>query len=167
MERHFGVNSQAEWENQNEDEFSEILKMSLEHYQATALNIAIDNIMSSDDKYSQIASIAKPLIKLAKDNNEIALSIIQQSSQYVADYILTLVDQISYNNNNLIIIANGGILKSSFYRDSLVDALSFDFDKINWLFPSISTAYYPGLLSCKILGLSTSVEDILKENPVV
>ena len=154
-------------ENQNEDEFSEILKMSLEHYQATALNIAIDNIMSSDDKYSQIASIAKPLIKLAKDNNEIALSIIQQSSQYVADYILTLVDQISYNNNNLIIIANGGILKSSFYRESLVDALSFDFDKINWLFPSISTAYYPGLLSCKILGLSTSVEDILKENPVV
>jgi len=153
-------------EEQDQDEFSEILDLSLNHYQTKDLNSAIDRIMISDDRYSQIASLAKPLIGCANNDNQIALSIIQQSSQYAADYILTLADQISYTNNDLFIIANGGILNSSFYRQSLTDALSFDFDNINWLLPSISTAYYPGLLSCKILGLSTTVKDILKENPI-
>ena len=152
---------------QNENEFLELLNMSLEHYQAKELNVAVDDIMTSDDKYSRIASISKPLIKLAKNDNQIALSIVQQSSQYVTDYILTLLDQVSYTNDELIIIANGGILENSFYRDSLIDALSFDFKNVSWLFPSISTAYYPGLLSCKILEINTNVEDILKENPVV
>ena len=86
---------------------------------------------------------------------------------YVADYILTLIDQISYTANELIIIANGGVLNNSFYRDSLEDAISFDFNNLKWLFPTISTAYYPGLLSCKIIGIDIKVEDILKENPIL
>ena len=149
---------------QDENEFSELLDMTLGHYQATELNTVLDSIMNSDDRYSAIASVSKPLIALAEEGNEIALSIMQQSTQYIAEYILTLIDQVSYLNDELIIISNGGVLGSSFYRESLTDALSFDFDKINWLFPSISTAYYPGLLSCKIIGVNINVEDILKEN---
>tara|TARA_B110000116_G_scaffold232357_1_gene215714 strand:- start:143 stop:1129 length:987 start_codon:yes stop_codon:yes gene_type:complete len=152
---------------QDENEFSELLNMTLKHYHATELNTILDEIMNSDDKYSAIASISEPLIHLGTRGNQIALSIIQQSTQYVAEYILTLTDQISYTNDKLIIIANGGILGNSFYRESLADALSFDFKHISWLFPSISTAYYPGLLSCKILGMNIKVEDILKENPIV
>ena len=152
---------------QDENEFSDLLAMTLKHYQATELNVALDEIMNSDDKYSAIASVSKPLIDLAENGNQIAISIIQQSTQYVADQVLALIDQISYMNDDLIIIANGGILGNSFYRESLSDALSFDFKNINWLFPSISTAYYPGLLSCKILGININVEDILKENPIV
>ena len=151
---------------QDEEDFSELLNMTLKHYHATEFNTILDEIMNSDDKYSSIASISKPLINLAEDGNQIALSIIQQSTQYVAEYILTLIDQISYTNDELIIIANGGILGNPFYRESLIDALSFDFKHISWLFPSISTAYYPALLSCKILGIDINVEDILKENPI-
>ena len=150
----------------DEDEFSNLLDMTLKHYQATELNSVVDDIMNSSDKFSSIASVSEPLMDLAKNGNQIALSIIQQSTQHIADYILTLADQTSYVNDNLIIIANGGIMKNSFYRDSLKDALSFDFKDINWLFPSISTAYYPGLLSCKILGIDVNVEHILKGNPI-
>ena len=152
---------------QDENEFSELLDMTLKHYQTTELNNLLDGIMDSDDKYSTIASVSKPLISLAKKENQIALSIVQQSTQHVAEHILTLTDQISYLNDDLIIIANGGVLEDSFYRQSLEDALSFDFDNINWLFPSISTAYYPGLLSCKLLGININVEHILKDNPIV
>ena len=152
---------------QDENDFSDLLNMALKHYGVAELNTALDEIMNSDDKYSSIASISKPLINLAEEGNQIALSIIQQSTQYIAEHILTLTDQISYTNKELIIIANGGVLGNLFYRESLIDALSFDFKNISWLFPSISTAYYPGLLSCKILGVNINVEDILKENPVV
>lgn len=152
---------------QDENDFSDLLNMTLKHYDVSELNTALDEIMNSDDKYSSIASISKPLINLAEGGNQIALSIIQQSTQYIAEHILTLTDQISYTNEELIIIANGSVLGNPFYRESLIDALSFDFKNISWLFPSISTAYYPGLLSCKILGININVEDILKENPVV
>ena len=152
---------------QDENDFSDLLNMALKHYDVSELNTALDEIMNSDDKYSSIASISKPLINLAEEGNQIALSIIQQSTQYIAEHILTLTDQISYTNEELIIIANGSVLGNPFYRESLIDALSFDFKNISWLFPSISTAYYPGLLSCKILGININVEDILKENPVV
>ena len=151
---------------QDEGEFNELLDMTLEHYSVNELNIALDEIMITDDKYTQVASIAKPLLNLAKKGNEIALSIVQQSSQYAVDYILSLLDQVSFKDGELLIIANGGIIRDEFYRSSLVDALSFDYNNIKWLFPMISSAYYPGLLSCKILGIDITVEDILKENPI-
>ena len=119
--------------------------------------------MSSNDRYKKVASICKPLFELAKKGNEIALSIVQQGSQHMADKILLLCDQISYTNDEIIIIANGGILRDSFFRKALSDALSFDFTSTKWLFPTISSAYYPGLISSKILGIDISINDILKQ----
>ena len=118
--------------------------------------------MKKDSRYSEVSSVAMPLLRLAENGNEIAISIVQQSSQCIADQIILLADQITYPNKELLIIANGGILNNLLYRNSLMDALAFDFSVINWLFPSLSTAYYPGLLSCKILGMDTTVKDIMK-----
>ena len=150
-------------EDYNEKDYNELLDMSLEFYQFSELNDAIDNIMSSNDRYKKVASICKPLFELAKKGNEIALSIVQQGSQHMADKILLLCDQISYTNDEIIIIANGGILRDSFFRKALSDALSFDFTSTKWLFPTISSAYYPGLISSKILGIDISINDILKQ----
>ena len=147
----------------NEKDYNQLLKMSLEFYDATELNEAIDTIMSSSDRYRKIASICKPLFQLAKNGNEMALSIVQQGSQHIADKIILLCDKISYTNNEMIIISNGGIMNSSFFRKALSDALSFDFKKVNWLFPTINTAYYPGLISSKILGLNVNINNILSE----
>ena len=147
---------------QDENEFSEILGMFETHFKINEISDFIDSVMKRDSRYAEIASIATPLLSLAEDGNEIALSIVQQSTQCMAEQIILLADQIAYPNNELLIIANGGILNNSLYRNSLVDALAFDFNSVNWLFPSLSTAYYPGLFSCKILGIDTTVKDIMK-----
>ena len=146
---------------QDETEFQELLDMSLNHFDAKELNLAVDEIMESDDRHRQIASLSKPLIALAEKGNQIALSIVQQSSQHIAETILVLVDQILYPGDELLIITNGSIMNNPFYMDSLADAIRFDFKSIKWLTPTISTAYYPGLLSCKILGLDVGVKDIV------
>ena len=150
--------------NHNEIEFQELLDMCLNHFSAEELNLAIDKIMQSEDRYRQIASLSTPLINVAEQGNELALSIVQQSSQYIAEAILLLVDQISYSGEELTIITNGSIMNNSFYMNSLADAIKFDFKKIKWLTPIISTAYYPGLLSCKILGLDVGVKDIVSRS---
>ena len=101
-------------ENYNEKEFNELLAMALDFFDSTELNIAIDKIMESSDRYRKIASICDPLFELAKAGNEIAISIVQQGSQHIADMIIFLCDQISYTNDELILIANGGIINNTF-----------------------------------------------------
>jgi len=147
----------------DEKDYNELLQMSLDFYNATELNEAVDKIMSSSDRYRKIASICKPLFELAKDGNELALSIVQQGSQHIADKIILLSDKISYTDDEMMIISNGSIMNDSFFRKALSDALSFDFKSVGWLFPTIGSAYYPGLISCKILGLDVSINDILKQ----
>ena len=149
---------------QDEIEFQELLDMCLSHFDTKELNLAIDEIMESDDRHRQIASLSTPLITLAEKGNQIALSIVQQSSQHIAETILLLVDQISYPGEELLIITNGSIMNNPFYMDSLADAIRFDFKSIKWLTPTISTAYYPGLLSCKILGLNIGIKDIVNRS---
>ena len=147
---------------QDENEFSELLDMFKTHFKISETSEFLESVMKRDSRYAEISSIAVPLLNLAEDGNEIALSIVQQSSQCMADQIILLADQIAYPSTELLIIANGGILNNLLYRNSLVDALAFDFSSINWLFPSLSTAYYPGLFSCKILGIDTTIKDIMK-----
>ena len=67
-------------------------------------------------------------------------------------------------NDELILIANGGVINNALFRKSLADALSFDFKSIKWLFPTISTSYYPGLMSAKMLGMKININDIIREN---
>ncbi len=151
-------------EDHNEEEFNELLDMTLNFFDSNELNLAIDSIMQSADRYRKIASICNPLFDLAKSGNEIAISIVQQGSQHIADMIIFLCDQISYINDELIIIANGGVINNALFRKSLADALSFDFKSIKWLFPTISTSYYPGLMSAKMLGMKININDIIREN---
>ena len=144
------------------NEYAEILNMFVSHFNVKEVSEYLDSVMERDSRYTEISSLSVPLIKLAENGNEIALTIVQQSSQFVAEQVIYLADQIDYPGKELLIIANGGVLNSTLYRDSLKDALAFDFGAINWLFPSLSTAYYPGLVSCKMLGVETTVKDIMK-----
>ena len=149
-------------EDHNEKEYNELLDMTLNFFEYDELNSAIDTIMQSNDRYQKIASVCDSLLNLANNGNEIAISIVQQGSQHIADMIIFLCDQISYINDELILIANGGVMNNSFFRKSLSDSLSFDFTSIKWLFPTISSAYYPGLLSAKMLGMKVSINDIIE-----
>ena len=151
-------------EDHNERDFNELLERTLDFLGFDELNLAIDTIMQSNDRYQKIASICDYLFDLANNGNEIAISIVQQGSQHIADMIIVLCDQISYINDELIIIANGGVMNNSFFRKSLSDALSFDFTNIKWLFPTISSAYYPGLLSAKMLGMKVDINNIIENS---
>ena len=149
-------------EEHDESEFNDLLNMTLNSFNTNELNLGIDQVMQSNDRYRKIASLSSGILELGENGNEIAISIIQQSSQHIADMILFLCDQISYINDELILIANGSIMNNEFYRKSLSDALIFDFSSMKWLFPNISSAYYPGLLSAKMLGMKVTINDLIE-----
>ena len=148
-------------------DIEQVLELVENHFGESDLSILLDSIMKSDDSVREIASISKFLIELAESKNELALSIIQESTSHVSNYLLSLLDMIEYDSFDLVAISNGSVINNKFYLSSLNDALSFDLGNIKWLSPSISTAYYPGLLSSRIKGSEVLITDIVSGEYVV
>ena len=124
---------------------------------------ALEYISNHQDSLALKASIAKDVL-LISNKNEIALSILQEATCNVADYIINLNEMLDYDNvNELVLFANGSVLKSSIFRKSLNDALSFHYSKVNWISSKISAAYgaamIAGLSKDKI---SIDIKNIIK-----
>ena len=87
-------------------------------------------IEQGDDIFCQLSSLGQDAIDLAMKGNDVALSIVQEGTRYVADYILNICERLDMINLSEIIIAiNGNVIKNNFYRKMLNEALQFDFKK--------------------------------------
>ena len=106
--------------------------------------------------------MAEAIIGLAERENEIALSVVQEATHNVAEYILTLTDKLDYKENNIVLAGNGSVIRNDFFRKSLNDELQFNFSEIKWIFSSISPAYGAGILAARLHDVTVSVSDILK-----
>jgi len=107
----------------------------------------LEYISNDDDSLALKASITKDIIGIS-NHNDVALSVLQEATYNVADYIINLNQLLDYkNNNDLVLFGNGGVIRSSIYRKSLNDALSFNFSKINWILSDISAAYGPAMVA--------------------
>ena len=64
--------------------------------------------------------------------------------------------------------ANGSVIKSSIYRKSLNDALSFHFPKINWILSGVSAAYGSAMLAALSMDKNKiTVKQIIKGDYLV
>ena len=131
-------------------DIKEILSSSLEHYQIDGFASLMQKIDDSDEKIAMIASFAKKVILLAEEGNECARSIVQQATRIVAEYIIEVRDTLEYGKDEIIVAGNGSVLRNSYFRSELNNALSFDFKDIKWVFLDISPAYAVGTLSGRI-----------------
>ena len=102
------------------------------------------------------------IIDLAKNGNDIALSVLQEGTRHVGDYIIHLVDEMSFNKKNIIIAGNGSIIKNDFYRSLIADSLKFDFDNINWIFSDIPCSFSSGVLAAQGKNINISLNKIIQ-----
>ena len=124
----------------------------------------LNDIVEDDNKVVfNIASLAPEILKLAEEGNDIALSIIQEATTYVADYIINIFNELDINKNNVLISGHGSIIKNNFYRKLLNEALQFDLKNIKWIFSHISSAYGAGLIASKYKGINISIDEIVEK----
>ena len=116
----------------------------------------------NENVFSVLASLSEDAIDLAESGNDIALSIIQEGTRCVADYVISLCQKINISELDIFIGINGSIVNNKFYRKLLEDSLQFDFKKINWLTSILSPAYGSGLLAANYKGFDISLNDIVK-----
>ena len=117
-----------------------------------------------DNPILKIDSIAEDVIEFASRGNDLALSVIQEGTTYVADYITFIYNELRLNKNNVIIAAHGSIISNKFYRRVLHEALQFEFSNIHWVFTNLSSAYGAGLIAAQYKNIDISLNKIKNWN---
>ena len=143
-------------------DLEDIMSVFLKHVDEEEYQTAMENLNENVDAVSIIAGITEAIIGLAEKGNEVALSVLQEASHAVSEYIITLTDELHYNENNIVLSGNGSVIRNDFFRNSVNDELRFNFPDIKWTFSSISPAYGAGILAAKIYDVHVKVSDIVK-----
>jgi len=141
----------------------ELLNIIYESLDIDNLDQDIENILQSSESVRKVASLAKEIIFLASTKNEIALSIIQEATTSIADYIIDLLSKLNYHSKEIILSANGSVIKNDFFRKALNDALQFNFNKVNWIVSKIPPAYGSAILAAKYKNINIELSDIINK----
>ena len=72
----------------------EILDIIYRVLEIDNLDDDLDKILKSSEAVREVASLSKYIINLAKDNNEVAISIIQEATTAISEYIIELLSVI-------------------------------------------------------------------------
>ena len=143
-------------------DLEDIMSVFLKHVDEEEYQAAMENLNENVDAVSIIAGITEAIIGLAEKGNEVALSVLQEATHAVSEYIITLTDELHYNENHIVLSGNGSVIRNDFFRNSVNDELRFNFPDIKWTFSSISPAYGAGILAAKIYDVHVKVSDIVK-----
>ncbi len=112
----------------------EIMNIFLQSVNEDDFQTALQDIKESEDSVQIIAQLAAPVIQLAEAGNNIALSVVQEATHAVANYITSLTDEINYSKKNIILAGNGSVIQNDYFRGSINDELRFQFPDIKWIF---------------------------------
>ena len=140
----------------------ELLNMIYDVLEISNLDDDIEQVLNSSEAVRKVASLSKHIIDLANNHNEIALSIIQEATTFISDYIIELADKLGYQSKDLVLAANGSIIKNQFFRKALNDALQFNFNRINWIISKLSPAYGAAILAAKYKNINLQTSEIIK-----
>ena len=147
----------------NDDkDLHDLYKIILKNTNSSDFSNLSEIFLNDKDSVSIIASIAKDLIYTAENGNDIALSILQEGSYQVGEYILHMLEKLKRDKKNVIISGHGSVLKNLFYRKLINQSLEFEISNLQWLFSDISPAYSAGIMSAKHNNIDISIEKIVE-----
>ena len=154
--------------NVDQGDYQSLLSCACSFYQVNDYQEILNEINSSNDSISYIASFAKEIIAIAEtENNQLGIRLVQHATRIIADYIIELRDTLEYGNQNIILAGNGSVLKNNFFRKELNNALSFEFNDIKWIFLDIAGAYTAGLFSARLKSFDLDRKDIINNTTLI
>ena len=121
-----------------------------------------DYIENSDDIFTYLASFGEDVIDLAESGNDVALSITQEGTRYVSEYIKSIAEKMNIINSDVMLSINGSIIKNNFYRNLLEESLQYDFNKIHWISSVLSPAYGAGIMAGNYKNINFNLSYIIK-----
>lgn len=148
-----------------DEDLNQIFNIVISRFKVETFRDLYGKIERGDDLFIHLASLGKDTIDLAKSGNDVALSIVQEGTRYISDYIIRMSERLNILTSNDIIIAiNGSVIKNKFYRKLLEESLQFEFKNIHWVSSPISPAYGAGLISANYNNINISAKEIIEKN---
>ncbi len=147
-------------------DLTELNDAILSQTECESFSSAVEKITKSENRVLETASITKIICDLTEQGNDVALAIVQEATEGIADYIRELVQNMNYKNDSIVLAGNGNVIRNNIFRKILDDALRFDFEKITWIFSSVSPAYGAGMIASKLIDIEITLNSIVKGNAV-
>mgnify|MGYP001158305103 CR=1 FL=1 len=145
-----------------DDDMKQIYGSVKKNMEIKDMNSLEDTIQNQTNIVFKTSSLAIDILKFAEEGNDVALSVIQEATRNVAEYIIYLIDEMKFNKNKVILAGNGSIIKNDFYRKSLNDALQFDIKDLHWIFSDISCAYSAGIIAANCKNIDISINNVIQ-----
>ena len=143
-------------------EMNQIFEVVKSNFKVETFRELYKYIEDSPDIFPYLASLGEDTIDLAESGNDVALSIIQEGTRYVSEYIKSIAEKMEILNSDVMLSINGSIIKNNFYRNLLEESLQYDFNKIHWISSVLSPAYGAGIMAGKYKNININLTDIIK-----
>ena len=143
-------------------EMNQIFEVVKSNFKVETFRELYKYIEDSPNIFPYLASLGEDTIDLAESGNDIALSIIQEGTRYVSEYIKSIAEKMEILNSDVMLSINGSIIKNNFYRNLLEESLQYDFNKIHWISSVLSPAYGAGIMAGKYKNININLTDIIK-----
>ena len=143
-------------------EMNQIFEVVKSNFKVKTFRELYEYIEDSSNIFPYLASLGEDTIDLAESGNDIALSIIQEGTRYVSEYIKSIAEKMEILNSDVMLSINGSIIKNNFYRNLLEESLQYDFNKIHWISSVLSPAYGAGIMAGKYKNINMNLTDIIK-----
>ena len=143
-------------------EMNQIFEVVKSNFKVETFRELYKYIEDSPNIFPYLASLGEDTIDLAESGNDVALSIIQEGTRYVSEYIKSIAEKMEILNSDVMLSINGSIIKNNFYRNLLEESLQYDFNKIHWISSVLSPAYGAGIMAGKYKNININLTDIIK-----
>ena len=143
-------------------EMNQIFEVVKSNFKVKTFRELYKYIEDSPNIFPYLASLGEDTIDLAESGNDVALSIIQEGTRYVSEYIKSIAEKMEILNSDVMLSINGSIIKNNFYRNLLEESLQYDFNKIHWISSVLSPAYGAGIMAGKYKNININLTDIIK-----
>ena len=144
-----------------DSDINQIYELIMQTYKLNNID-DLHTVFENENAVSNIASIAKEVIEFAEKGNDLALSIVQEATRNIGEYIISNLEKLNYKNKDLIFAGHGSVLRNPFFRKLVNQSLEFDVKNIHWVLSDISPAYSAGILAAATKNINISIEKIAK-----
>lgn len=144
------------------EDLDELREKVLVTYNAASIEEAARTAGEAEDMVSRTALLGGVICELAAAGNDIALGILQEGTQGLADDLLEMIDTAGLRSEKMTWGMNGSIVvKNPIFRESLADAMSFDIPEIAWQEPWIDPAFGAGLIGARLNHIHIDLESLI------
>jgi N-acetylglucosamine kinase-like BadF-type ATPase len=146
---HLIMNEQVE-----DDHLDKLKDRIINTYDVDTIEDAARKAGEPEHMVSRTAQLGQVICELAEQQNDVALAIVQEGTQSLADDLLHMIEEAGLREDRMIIGMNGSVIvNNAIFRKTLTDALNYDIPDITWKPPEIDPVFGAGLIAARLNGI--------------